>query len=176
MTGALILTQQNMKCGIFFTCTNGSQRLSDAKTGNTEMLCWIEVKMLSVLQSQTTEQPSVRQADRRYHLVSFRRHLSPFFYYHFLKTPFNSISSVISALEMCKGSYLMHCLHMYFADQNRPKSSDTELEKLWWEIILYFRTGKTCLETKCGICWSLCFCCQDTRYKRDLLLMNFFFL
>lgn len=41
--------------------------------------------------------------------------------------------------------------------------------------MLYFRTGKTCLETKNGIYWSLCFWYQDTRYERDLLAMIFFF-
>lgn len=175
MIGALILTQQNMKCGIFFACINGSLWVSGGNTGNAEMLCWIEVKMLRALQSQTTEQPSVRQAAMRYHLVSFPRHLSPFSYYHFLKILFNNISSVISALDMGKDLYLMHCLHRYFTDQNRPKSSDTGSEKLWWETMLYFKTGKTCLETKNGIYWSLCFWYQDTRYERDLLVMIFFF-
>lgn len=41
--------------------------------GNAEMLCWTTVKVLSALQSQTTQKPSEWKTGMRYYFVSFPR-------------------------------------------------------------------------------------------------------
>lgn len=93
MIGALILTQQNMKCRFVFMCTNSSLQVSGGKTwemqncfAGSQSKCWVLCK------AKQQEQPSVKQAGMRCRLVSFPRNLSPFCYYLFLKILFNSIS------------------------------------------------------------------------------------
>lgn len=163
MIGALILTQQNMKCRFVFMCTNkfpASQWWENM--GNAELFCWIAVKILSALQRQTTR--AVRQAGMRCCLVSFPRSLSPLCYYLFLKILYNSFScyqGTGGGQRLVFDALSATGLLLTKIDQCQVLQAG----KMWWETVPYFRTGRICFETWSGICWSLCFWSQGTGYK-----------
>lgn len=157
MIGALILTQQNIKCRFVFMCTNSSLQVSGGKTWEMQnCFAGSQSKFWVLCKAKQQEQPSVKQAGMRCCLVSFSRSLSPFCYCLFLKILYNSFScyqGTGDGQRLVFDALSATGLLLTKIDQCQVIHAG----KAWWETVPYFRTGRICFETWSGICWSLCF-------------------